>query len=133
MYVKIFNREPATLLAAVAVVVKLATAFGLGLSPDQQSVINAAAAALAGLIVALVAHDALSAPILGVAQAALSLALGFGLHWSADQQSVVMSAVAVAVAMFVRTQVTAPVPAVVVAAPVVTPVQPAPPAGPSAA
>lgn len=108
---KIFNREPAVLLGFVAVVVKLATAFGLHLTADQQAVINATAAALVGLVVALMAHDALSAPILGFAQAALSLALGFGLHWSPDQQSVVMSFVAVVVAMFVRTQVTAPAPA----------------------
>lgn len=108
---KIFNREPAVLLAFVAVVVKLATAFGLHLTADQQSVINAVAAALVGLVVAVMAHDALSAPILGLAQAALSLALGFGLNWSADQQSVVMSFVAIVVSMFVRTQVTAKVPA----------------------
>jgi len=108
---KIFNREPAVLLAFVAVVVKLATAFGLNLTPDQQAVINAVAAALVGLVVAVMAHDALSAPILGLAQAALSLALGFGLHWSADQQSVVMSFVAVIVAMFVRTQIIAKTPA----------------------
>lgn len=112
---KIFGREPAVLLSFVAVVVKLATAFGLGLTPDQQSVINAVAAAAVGLVVAFVAHDSLSAPILGFSQAALSLAVGFGLHWSADQQSVVMSFVAVAIAMFVRTQVTAPAP---VAAPI---------------
>jgi hypothetical protein len=42
--------------------------------------------------------------------------VGFGLHWSADHQAVVMAAAAALVAMFVRTQVTAPVqPAVLTA------------------
>ena len=105
--VKLFGREPAALLALVAVVVKLVAAFGVNLSSDQQSVVNASAAALVGLGVAVVAHDSLAAPLYGVAQAALALAVGFGLHWSADQQAVVLSFVQIVVAMFIRTQVTA--------------------------
>lgn len=105
--VKIFGREPAALLALVAVIVKLVAAFGVQLSSDQQSIVNAAAAAAVGLAVAFVAHDALAAPLYGFAQAAFALAVGFGLHWSADQQAVVLSLVQVAIAMFVRTQVTA--------------------------
>lgn len=104
----VFRREPALLLAAFAALVKLAAAFGLHLSSERQAVLNALAAALVGLAVAVIAHDALAAPILGFVQAALAVAVGFGLHWSADQQAVVMSAVAALVAMFVRTQVTAP-------------------------
>ncbi|MFD5795586.1 hypothetical protein ACFWIO_19010 [Streptomyces diastatochromogenes] len=108
---KIFGREPAALLAFVAVGIKLLAAFGVGLSDDQQAVLNAVAAAAVGLIVAVMAHDALAAPLYGLAQAALALAVGFGLHWSADQQAVVLSFVQVAIAMFVRTQITAKVPA----------------------
>lgn len=107
--VKLFGREPAAVLAFVAVVVKLVAAFGVHLTSDQQAVVNAAAAALVGLAVAVMAHDALAAPIYGLAQAALALAVGFGLHWSSDQQAVVLSAVQVALAMFLRTQVTAQV------------------------
>lgn len=105
--VKIFGREPAALLSLVAVAIKLLAAFGAGLSPDQQAVLNAVAAAAVGLAVAVMAHDALAAPLYGFAQAALALALGFGLHWTADQQAVVLSFVQVAIAMFLRTQVTA--------------------------
>ena len=108
---KIFGREPAALLAFVAVAIKLLAAFGIDLSSDQQAVLNAVAAAAVGLLVAVLAHDALSAPLYGFAQAGLALAVGFGLHWSADQQAVVLSFVQVAVAMFVRTQVTAKAPA----------------------
>ncbi|OKJ06831.1 hypothetical protein [Kitasatospora sp. CB01950] len=109
---RIFGREPALWLALVAVVVKLGAAFGLSVSPEQQALINAAAAAGVGLVVALVVHDGRGAAVLGLVQAALALAVGYGLHWSADQQAVALSAVAALVAMWTRTQVTAPVPAV---------------------
>ena len=107
-----FGREPALWLALVAVAVKLATAFGLNLSTDQQAVVNAVAAALAGLIVAVMVHDGIAAAVLGFVQTALALAVGFGLNWSADRQAVIMSFAAAIVAMFVRTQVTAPMPPV---------------------
>jgi hypothetical protein len=107
------NREPAALLAFVAVGIKLLAAFGVGLSSDQQAVLNAVAAAVVGLVVAVLAHDALAAPLYGFSQAALALAVGFGLHWSADQQAIVLSFVQVAIAMFLRTQITAKTKAVV--------------------
>lgn len=107
------NREPAALLAFVAVGIKLLAAFGVGLSSDQQAVLNAVAAAIVGLVVAVLAHDALAAPLYGFTHAALALAVGFGLHWSADQQAIVLSFVQVAIAMFLRTQITAKTKAVV--------------------
>lgn len=107
---KIFGREPAAFVALAAVIIKLIAAFGVNLSTDQQAVLNAVVAALVGVVVAVMAHDALAAPLYGFAQAALALAVGFGLHWSADQQALVLSGVQVALAMFLRTQVTAKVP-----------------------
>lgn len=107
---KIFGREPAAVLGFIAVGIKLLAAFGVGLTVDQQSVLNAGAAAVVGVVVAVLAHDALAAPLYGFAQAALALAVGFGLHWSADQQAVVLSFVQVAIAMFLRTQITAKTP-----------------------
>jgi hypothetical protein len=107
----IFRREPATWLAFVAVVVKLATAFGLDLTVDQQSAVNAIAAAIVGLAVAAMVHDGIGAAAMGFIQAAVALAVGFGLHWSPGQQSVVMAFAAALVAMWTRTQVVAPVPA----------------------
>lgn len=106
---KLLGREPALWLGLIAVLLKTLTAFGLGVSADQQALINACAAALVGLAVAVIAHDGLSAALLGAVQAVVALAVGFGLHWSADQQAVVMSLVAAAIAMWTRTQVTAPV------------------------
>lgn len=112
---KILNREPALWLGLVAIIVKLAAAFGLDVSTGQQAVINAVAAAVVGLILAIVAHDAIGAAVLGFAQAALALAVGFGLDWSAEQQAVTLAAAAAIVAMWDRTQIIAPVPAVAVA------------------
>lgn len=108
----IFGREPALWLALVAVGVKLLSAFVVNVSTDQQAVINAAAAAVAGLIVAAQTHDGIASAALGLVQAMVALAVGFGLHWSPDQQAIVMSFAAAVVAMFVRTQVSAPVPPV---------------------
>lgn len=106
---KIFGREPALWLALVAVAVKLSTAFGLDLTNDQQAVINAAAAAIIGVLIALSVHDGISAAVLGLVQAGLALAVGFGLHWSPEQQSTVLSLATAIVAMWTRTQVTAKV------------------------
>ncbi|MCX4801796.1 hypothetical protein OG594_09045 [Streptomyces sp. NBC_01214] len=107
---KLFNREPALWLGLVAIGVKLLAAFGMDVSAEQQAVINAVAAALVGLILAVVAGDAIGAAVLGFAQAALALAVGFGLDWSAEQQAVVLAAAAAVVAMWDRTQITAPAP-----------------------
>jgi hypothetical protein len=108
---KVFGREPAAWLGLVAVIVKLVAAFGLDVSADQQAAINGIAAAAMGVLVAAFVHDGLGAAIIGLAQAALALGLGYGLDWTADRQAVVMAAVTVVVAMWDRTQVTAPIPA----------------------
>ncbi|WP_327259928.1 hypothetical protein [Streptomyces sp. NBC_01240] len=108
---KIFNREPAVLLGLVAVLVKLVAAFGVEVSGEQQAVINAVAAAAVGVTLAVMAHDGVGAALVGFIQAAVALAVGFGLDWSAEQQAVVLSVAAAVVAMWDRTQITAPVPA----------------------
>ncbi|MFB7738234.1 hypothetical protein ACFC08_28375 [Streptomyces sp. NPDC056112] len=109
--VKLFGREPATILALIAIIVKLAAAFGWNASPEVQAWVNGAAAAAVGILVAVIAHDGIGAAVIGFAQAALALAVGLGLDWSSDKQAVVLSFVAVVVGMWDRTQVTAPVPA----------------------
>lgn len=114
---RIFGREPAVILAFIAVLIKTLAAFGLNVSVDQQAVINAAAAAIVGVIIAFATSDGLSAAVLGLTQAVLALGVGFGLDWNADQQAVVMSLVTVAIAMWTRTQVTAREPAPVKASP----------------
>lgn len=114
---KILGREPALWLALIAVAVQLSTAFGLDLSDGQQASINASAVAIVGVVTAIVTKDGISAAVLGVAQSGMALAVGFGLHWSPNQQSTALSFVAAVVAMFVRTQSTAPVTAAEVTRP----------------
>jgi uncharacterized membrane protein YeaQ/YmgE (transglycosylase-associated protein family) len=101
-----FRRDPALWLTLVATAVRLLSAYVLNWSADQQAVVNAVAAALAGVIVALaVRHDGQVAAIMGFVSALLALAVGFGWHLSAEQQAMIMSFVGAVAAMFVRTQV----------------------------
>lgn len=108
---KIFGREPAIFLALVAAAIKMIAAFWIDLTTEQQAVINALVAAIVGAVIAATVKDGLVAALLGVAQALLALAIGFGLRVDPDDQAVIMSFVGLALGMFTRTQVTAPVPA----------------------
>ncbi len=104
------QRDPALWASLAASSVRLISAFAMNLSIDQQSLVNAAAAAVAGSVVAMIVHDGQQAALLGAIQALLALGVGFGLQIEAAQQAVIMSFVGTAIAMFIRTQVTAPVP-----------------------
>jgi hypothetical protein len=104
------SRDPALWLTLFATAVRLGAAFIFEISDEQQAVLNAAATAIASLVVALwVARDGQVAALLGVAQALLALAIGFGLDVSAEGQAVIMSFVGAVAAAFIRTQVVAPV------------------------
>ena len=111
MILHAIRREPALLLGLVGIVVKATAAFGLEVNAEQQTLINVAVATLVGVILAAVAGDGVAAAVLGLIQAVLALAVGFGLDWSAEQQAYVMSFAAAIVAMYDRTQLTAPEPA----------------------
>lgn len=106
------GREPA--LAAIAVLapaVQLTVAFLVG-DAALQGTINAVAALAAGVLTAAVVRsDKLAPAILGFAQGLLALALQFGWQLSAEQQGSIMAFVGVVVAAYIRTQVTAPIPA----------------------
>lgn len=108
--VQFFGREPALFLALLTVALQVAVAFWGGVTADQQAVVNTAAAAVVGVIIAVVAHDSLSAPLLGGVQALIAAAVGFGLGWQPNQQALVLSLVAAVIAVSVRKNVTAPVP-----------------------
>jgi hypothetical protein len=103
------SREPALYLTLVATIVRLLAAFWLDLTDGQQAVLNAAATAVASLIVAVwVRKNGQVAALIGVVQAVLALAVGFGANLSAEAQAVIMSLVGAAAAVVVRSQVTAP-------------------------
>lgn len=108
---KIFGREPVYILGFLAACLQMLTAFGLDVSETQQTYINAAAAAVVGVITAIVLKTgAVASALLGAAQAVMALFVGFGLDWSANMQAKVMAALAAGLAIWLREKVTAPVP-----------------------
>lgn len=111
MKTTLFGREPAVWAGIVAVVVQFVAAFVVDVSQNVQTGVNVAAAALLGLLVAFKVGDGQVAALIGLAQAALALGMNLGLDWSADKQAAVMAFITVVAQAFVRTQVTAPVPA----------------------
>lgn len=111
MKTTLFGREPAVWAGLVAVVVQFVAAFILNVSQNVQTGVNIAAVAVLGLLVAIKVHDGVVAALTGVAQAAVALGMNLGLDWSADKQAAWMALVTVVAQAFVRTQVTAPVPA----------------------
>jgi len=108
--VKILGREPVLILGFIAVALKLASAYGLDVTADQQAVIMAVLSGVVALVSAIVLRTgAAAAAIVNLAQAVLALFLGFGLDFTAEQQALWMLAVESAVAIFLRREVTAPV------------------------
>ncbi|MFJ7297554.1 hypothetical protein [Streptomyces collinus] len=107
---KILGREPVYLLAFVAVALKLASAYGLDVTAEQQAVIMAVLSGAVALVEAIVLRTgAAAAAIINLAQSGLALFLGFGLEMTAEQQALWMLVVEGAVAIFLRREVTAPV------------------------
>lgn len=113
----VFGREPSVILGLVAVVVQFFSAFAMEVRPDTQTAVNAAAAAAVGLLVAWKVHDGVLAALTGFAQAGLALGMNLGLDWSTAKQAAAMAFITVVAQAFVRTQVTAPVPAQALARP----------------
>lgn len=108
---KILGREPVLILGFVAVALKLASAYGLDVTAEQQAVIMAVLSGAVALIEAIVLRTgAAAAAIVNLAQGVLALFLGFGLDLSAEQQALWMLLVEGAVALMIRREVTAPVP-----------------------
>lgn len=108
---RIFGREPVYILGFLAAALQALTAFGLDVTETQQALVNTFAAAVVGVITAVVLKTgALAAVLLGFAQSGMALAVGFGLDWSTDMQGKVMAAVAALLALWLREKVTAPVP-----------------------
>lgn len=108
---KIFGREPALILAFIAALIQVVSSFVLPLTTEQQSLLNGAAAALMGMITAVIVHDGVQAAVLGFIQGVLSVAVGFGLDVDPTKQSMIMALIAAALALWVRDRVTAPIPA----------------------
>lgn len=106
------GREPVKIGALIAAILGLVSGLGLDVTVDQQGVINGAVVLIVGFINTLVVSEEKALPLIsGVVQASLSVALSFGLLLSPQVQASVMTFVVALVAMWQRTQVSAPVPA----------------------
>ncbi|MEU7736595.1 hypothetical protein AB0B51_26410 [Streptomyces griseus] len=108
---RIFGREPVTILAAVAVLLKLLAGYGIQVSETQQTLINtflACAVAVASAVV--LKNGALYAALLQLSSAGLALFVGFGLDMTTEQQAGWMALVSAVLAVVERGEVTAPVP-----------------------
>lgn len=83
---------------------------GVDVSPGVQTAVNAIAAGVVAVVLAVVLKSgALGAALMQVAQGVVALTVGLGLDWTTERQGAVMGAVALVVAFFTRTQVQAPV------------------------
>lgn len=94
----------------VASLIMMVSLFIVALTPDQQSYLNAVVVGVVGLVLYFnLAKDGGLALIVGLCKSVLSLSLSFGLQLPADKQAAIMSFVAVTTAMFVHSNVTAPI------------------------
>lgn len=107
---KIFGRDPSVWLTIVAVLVQFLVAWGVNLTEQQQSWINAAATAAMGLLLALtVSHDQIVAAAGGLLGAVLQLGVSFGLDVSQHQIAVAGALLTAVLAAWLHGKVTAPV------------------------
>lgn len=107
---KIFGREPVYILAFIAVALKLASAYGLDVSAEQQGAIMAVLSLIVAVVSAIVLRTgAVGAAVINLAQGALALFLAFGVDLSAEQQAMWMALIESVVALWIREKVVAPV------------------------
>jgi hypothetical protein len=110
---KIFGREPVTVLAVIAIALKLGAAYGLDVSAELQAAIMAVLFCIVAVAEAFILKTgAAFAALVNLAQAGIALFLAFGVEMTATEQVLWMSAIEGALALIVvRPQVTAPIPA----------------------
>jgi hypothetical protein len=108
--VKIFGREPAQWLALLAIAVELAVGWGLPLTEEQQSLVNAAATAVMGFAIAwTVAREKVAAAAGGMVVALGQLAVSLGLEISQERIAMTGAALTALLAFWLHGKVTAPV------------------------
>jgi hypothetical protein len=108
-----FQREPAVIIALIAGLVQVVSAFIFHWTDEQQGTLNAALGLTAGIVVAAMVSLDKAVPLVGgFVQAVFSVGLAFGWELDPVAQSAVMALVSALVGAFTRTQVTAGPPAV---------------------
>lgn len=107
---KLFGREPAQWLAALAIAIELAVAWGWDLSEGQQAAVNAAATAVMGLVLAwTLAREKVAAAAGGVVAALGQVAVSVGVDVSQERIALTGAAITALVAFWLHGRVVAPV------------------------
>lgn len=111
---KLFGREPALWLGLIETTLAVVVALAWHLTGEQVGLINAAAAAVVGLLAAVAVRPFPVPLLLGAVRAVLGLAVGFGLALTGEQVGLLNAAAAALVAVIMRVHVeptAAPAPA----------------------
>lgn len=104
---RVFNREPAMILAVLGAGWQILSAFGFHFDPNVQSIVTAIVAAVLGVIVAVQVHDGLISAVNGLIVAGVSAVSYFAMHWDAAGQAKLVGAIMVVFTFFfVRQNVT---------------------------
>jgi hypothetical protein len=100
-------RDPVVLLVAlVAPLLQLISSLVFPLTDEQQGILNAAFAALFGIIAAFrVSVDKALPLLVGFAQAVIAVGVGFGMEIDPTAQSAILAVIGLVSSYFVRTQV----------------------------
>lgn len=107
------RREPAVIMALAAGLIQVLSAFLTHWTDEQQGTLNAAIALVAGLVTAGMVSLDKALPLLGgLVQAVFAVGLAYGWEVTPEAQSAVLALVSAVTGAFIRTQVTAKVPAV---------------------
>lgn len=106
----LLGREPAQWIGLLSAAVALFSSLILPLDVGQQGALIAVVTAVFGIAGALAVSAEKAAPLAaGLIQSVIALALAFGLELAPEVQGSIMAFTAAAVALYLRTQVSAPV------------------------
>ncbi|WP_234440947.1 hypothetical protein [Streptomyces scabiei] len=99
-----------TILAFIAVAMKLGSAYGWNVDQTEQAAIMVVLSCVVAVAQALILKTgAAFAAIVNLGQAAIALFMAFGLEMSATDQALWMAGIETFLALFVRREVTAPI------------------------
>ena len=100
---KLFGREPAFWLGVLQATLGALLVFNVfGLNPDHSTLLQAASAAVFGLVAAFFTKQVNLAVAVGAAQAVLAALVGFGLNLGPDQTAAIIGALQFILAGFLR-------------------------------
>jgi len=106
----LLGRDPAAWLALVAITVQFLVAWGVELTEEQQAGINAVATMAMGLAVSwVVAREKAIPAAAGLLAAVLQLGVSFGWDITQEQIAAAGALLTAVLALYLRTQVTAPI------------------------